>query len=357
MADKNQNQTLHTLLKKYREGTCSAEEKQAIEQWFSELPDSTLADPHAPGHLAESIYKRFESQLTPHSQPVPIKKHARRIGIGIAAASVALFLWAGISYFSALETNAPSAEYLSNDIRPAESTAILRDEEGIEIAKPDPNLKTYSKRKPQRFQLSTPIASTYQVQLEDGTSVWLNAESSLSYPSAFSPNERRVQLTGEAYFDVKPDAKRPFIIEVAETTIEVLGTAFNVSAYQEEVITTLVEGSVKVTSADQQGVLRPGEQARSQHDLFIVKTSNLDKDLAWQRGEFYFDGNNLQEVCREISRWYDVEFENLQQPETTSSFRGSIDRNQNLSKVLNILSIATGQAFKISGRKIVTESI
>src|SRR5690606_28265312 len=146
MADKNQNQTLHTLLKKYREGTCSAEEKQAIEQWFSELPDSTLADPHAPGHLAESIYKRFESQLTPHSQPVPIKKHARRIGIGIAAASVALFLWAGISYFSALETNAPSAEYLSNDIRPAESTAILRDEEGIEIAKPDPNLKTYSKR-------------------------------------------------------------------------------------------------------------------------------------------------------------------------------------------------------------------
>src|SRR5690606_38930997 len=128
----------------------------------------------------------------------------------------------------------------------------------------------------------------------------------ISYPERFGSNERRVQLKGEAYFEVAKDAKRPFRIVADKTIIEVLGTTFNVNAYKNKVTTSLVEGSVKIIKDGQQKMLKPGQEAIVQDNEIKIEKVDLDKSTAWQRGEFYFEGNNLEEIFGQISRWYDV---------------------------------------------------
>lgn len=199
--------------------------------------------------------------------------------------------------------------------------------------------------------MTTPRARQYNLELSDGTKVWLNASSSLTFPTSFASNERKVILTGEAYFEVAKDKKRPFRVSVNEMQVNVLGTHFNINAYDDEatINTTLLEGSVLLIEKSQKVLLKPGEQAQKQKKGTIVVNNkvNIDKVMGWKNGVFYFENANLQTVLREISRWYDVDVI-FEKEIPVRTFEGEIQRNLKLSQVLKILE-KNKVHFKIDG--------
>ncbi|OYX86557.1 MAG: hypothetical protein B7Y83_00965 [Flavobacteriales bacterium 32-34-25] len=199
--------------------------------------------------------------------------------------------------------------------------------------------------------MTTPRARQYNLELSDGTKVWLNASSSITFPTSFAANERKVILHGEAYFEVAKDKKRPFRVAVNDMQVNVLGTHFNINAYENEanVNTTLLEGSVLITEKNQNVLLKPGQQAQKQKSGAIVVNNNvnLEEVMGWKNGVFYFENASIQTVLRQLSRWYDVDivFEKGI-PERT--FEGEIQRNLQLSQVLKILE-KNKVHFKIEG--------
>ncbi|WP_114940611.1 FecR family protein [Mucilaginibacter endophyticus] len=206
--------------------------------------------------------------------------------------------------------------------------------------------------------LATPRGGQYQVVLPDGTKVWLNAASSLKYPTAFTGNERRVELTGEAYFEVSKDPSKPFNVKTASQTVTVLGTHFNINSYTDEgaTKTTLLEGSVRVTSNTGQSVkIKPGEQAvNTLSNININENANIDEAVAWKNGKFVFSNTDLQTIMRQLSRWYDVDVE-YQGKTAQKHYMGRISRNVPVSQIFEILK-TSGLNFTINGRKIIVKS-
>lgn len=202
--------------------------------------------------------------------------------------------------------------------------------------------------------VSIPRGGQYQLVLPDGTKVWLNADSSIRFPVAFVGKERKVTITGEAYFEVAKDKKKPFIVSSANMDVEVLGTHFNVSAYAEESIvkTTLLEGSVKINNKKSEFYLVPGQQSQLNNSgQFSIKNNiDVDKEIAWTKGKFQFNSNTIQEIMLQLSRWYDVEV--IYQGKVSSeTFSAIIKRSSNISQVLKLME-ASGVKFDIEGKKI-----
>ncbi len=193
--------------------------------------------------------------------------------------------------------------------------------------------------------ISTPKGRQFTLQLPDGSKVWLNAASSLRYPVAFAGAERKVEITGEAYFEVAKNKKMPFKVSINnKTTVEVLGTHFNVNAYNDEetIKTTLLEGVVKVSHEKQTQLLQPGEQASvsqpSQKSQSItVQTTDVDAAVAWKNGTFSFTNASLETVMRQLARWYDIEVEFVGAV-PGGAFSGEIDRALSLDQVLKGLT-------------------
>lgn len=190
--------------------------------------------------------------------------------------------------------------------------------------------------------------------LSDGTKVWLNSVSSITYPTSFNSNERVVDVTGEAFFAVAKDARKPFRVNVNGMKIEVLGTQFNVNSYSDEtaIKTSLLEGSVKIIADNKVSFLKPGQQAslRADGKIKITDDMNIDKVISWKNKSFYFSGDDLKTVMRQLSRWYDVDVAyegNIANP----TLSGMISRNRNLSEVLKALEL-NDIHFKIDGKKI-----
>jgi transmembrane sensor len=206
--------------------------------------------------------------------------------------------------------------------------------------------------------LATPRGGQYQVVLPDGTRVWLNAASSLKYPIAFTGNERKVELTGEAYFEVSKDPSKPFNVKTASQTVTVLGTHFNINSYTDEgaTKTTLLEGSVRVTSNTGQSVkIKPGQQAINKlNSIDINENANIDEAVAWKNGKFIFSNTDLQTIMRQLSRWYDVDVE-YQGKTAQKHYMGRISRNVPVSQIFEILK-TSGLNFTINGRKIIVKS-
>jgi ferric-dicitrate binding protein FerR (iron transport regulator) len=204
--------------------------------------------------------------------------------------------------------------------------------------------------------LSTPRGGQYQLVLPDGSIVWLNAASSIRYPTAFAGNERRVEVTGEAYFEVVKNAAMPFSVKMNNgAAVEVLGTHFNINAYNDEPATkiTLLEGSIKVSGKKGNVVIKPGQQARLTDQSSILKVSDdtdVEEVMAWKNGAFQFGGADIQTVMRQISRWYDVEVE--YKGNISLHFAGTMSRNVNISQVLDMLEKAGGLKTAVTGRKI-----
>jgi len=207
-------------------------------------------------------------------------------------------------------------------------------------------------------EISTPNGGQYQLLLSDGTKVWLNATSSIRFPVAFSAGERKITLSGEGYFEVAHDAKRPFIIYTAREQVKVLGTHFNINSYQNEPVsyTTLVEGRVEVTSNDTSAgksvhILEPGQEAAVTNNGTAVNAADLEKALAWKNGYFIFHNENLKTIMRDIERWYDVTVV-YEGDFSDKRFEGSISRFKNVSEILRKFELTNSIHFKIKGRRI-----
>ncbi len=220
------------------------------------------------------------------------------------------------------------------------------------------------------LSLTTPKGGTYSITLPDGSQVWLNSASTLRYPNRFSDAERTVVIEGEGYFEIQQDAKRPFKVRSAGQEIEVLGTAFNISAYPDEAETktTLVEGKVRVDGAvdvepvptrrgahnhapnKSSTILSPGQQATTRGAATTINTVDPEPYTAWKSGAISFEGKTFAQAMREVSRWYDIEIEYEGAVPAVELF-GSINRGRNLSAVLTLLE-SSGIRYTLDGRKL-----
>lgn len=202
--------------------------------------------------------------------------------------------------------------------------------------------------------LSNPRGSkVISLALADGSKVWLNAASTLKYPTAFASNERKVEVTGEAYFEVSHNAAMPFIVTKGETSVRVLGTHFNVNAYDDEksLDVTLLEGSVKVSNGNENVFISPGQQADIQDArLTVHNDADLEEVMAWKNGLFSYNGADVEAIMRQVSRWYNVDV--IFEKPVTEKFYAQVSRNTNVSKLLKMLEATKAVHFKINGKTI-----
>jgi len=347
---------IQNLLLKYREGTCNDDEKALLENWivFGEFNELELTD------------TEIEQELNRVSKGLPLFKSRVLWPRIAAAASIVLCLSFGGYYF--LHKQQPEQIAYKNDVTPGHSQATLTLANGQTIILTKGLYKTLaqgsasiqinngvtytpglnSKKTALSYNtLSTAIGeeSPYPLILPDGSKVWLNARSSITFPTAFNGTQRIVKITGEALFEVVHNAKQPFMVQTEKQTIEDIGTTFDVNAYADEPVTktTLIEGKVKVNNM----ILEPGQQT----DGIEVKNVNTKRYIAWKSNDFYFENDDIQTVMRELSRWYNVKV-SYEGDMTTESFDARISRNKNISAILQILENTKGVHFKIEGRRV-----
>jgi ferric-dicitrate binding protein FerR (iron transport regulator) len=209
--------------------------------------------------------------------------------------------------------------------------------------------------------ITTAKGKQYRLILEDGSSVWLNATSSLRFPVSFPGNERRVQLNGEGYFEIAKDNRRPFHVMlrtnngIDKGTVAVLGTTFNINSYDNEssTKTTLLEGSVGVSStAGKPVVLKPGQQADLKgSQISVIADANTDQVLAWKNNLFNFDNERIEDIMRQLARWYDIDVK-YEGALPDKHYFGSIRRQVKLAEILNMLEIAGGISFTLEGKSL-----
>ena len=211
---------------------------------------------------------------------------------------------------------------------------------------------------PERNTLMVPLRGEYRLVLGDGTKVWLNSASSLSYPVQFAEKERCVELDGEAYFEVTPDPERPFIVKSGDVQTRVLGTSFNIQAYRNEksVYTTLLTGSIRVAVADggDAVVLTPGREAiwEKGSGAIQVEAVNAEDAIAWRYGNFIFEEEDIEVVMRMLSRWYEVEFVFDGGRKEKHTFSGRMSKDESLDTVLETIELAGGPEFRREGNII-----
>ncbi len=203
--------------------------------------------------------------------------------------------------------------------------------------------------------MTTPRGREFQLVLSDGTKVWLNAASSITFPTAFGGKERKVSITGEAYFEVAQDSLHPFIVSAGEVSITVLGTHFNVMAYAEEkgVKTTLLEGLVRVSGGGQKVIIEPGQQASfsTRSDHIRVIEVDASQSIDWVKGKLSLDNLDIEAIMRKISRWYNVDVE-YRGRVPQAHFWGLINREVNLSEILKVMQ-ANGINVRLKNNKII----
>jgi transmembrane sensor len=245
----------------------------------------------------------------------------------------------------------------SGKIANQNGTSILKTKEGHLVYNPSASVNAELAYN----SVETPKGGQYQLILADGTKVWLNAASSLKYPLAFDGKDRKVELNGEAYFEVAANKSKPFKVVTSHQVVEVLGTHFDINSYTDEpsTRTSLIEGSVKVTSlaSNKKMIIRPGQQSivSTAHPQAAIAIKNIDIDeaVAWKNGYFMFDEESLESILRKIARWYDVDiqYKGLD-AKNTLFFSGTLSRYSNVSKVLKKLELTESVHFKIEGRTI-----
>lgn len=210
--------------------------------------------------------------------------------------------------------------------------------------------------------LTTPVGGQYSVTLQDGTRVWLNATSSLQYPSSFTGNERVVQLTGEGYFEVAPDTeggkKKPFVVQVGDVKVQVTGTRFNVNAYANEptLTTSLLEGSVTVTNAKGDSiVMQPGNQLACGNGSFqLSNLPNITETADWAQGMFTFHDADIETIMRQLERWYNATV--IYKGKVQGHFNASFERSMPISELLHYLELTGRVTFKTEGKNIYVQS-
>lgn len=372
--DREEIATVTRLILKHIQGELSIQEQQQLNEWvYRSSSNKNLYDrclDSTSQQQALDILSRFDSytawdrlsqkgHLKPQKQvfTVSIRKYWPYIAAVVVFGIIGLFAYMNYQY-----TYKRDITSLQVDYKPATSRASITLSDGRsydleeghqEIISQDNNLiyqdgsAVIDANPTLSATITTPRGGVYQITLVDGTRVHMNATSSLTYPLTFAADQRVVELTGEAYFDVAKETDRPFIVKSQGQRIEVLGTQFNVQDYHNEQIstTTLVSGRVRIHASPVESssslipasmILLPGEQGQLQQGNLTKRKVNLDQGIAWTQGRFDFDGKRLQEVMRELSRWYDVDVI-YQGTVPDIEFYGGAFRSSKLSTILSIL--------------------
>lgn len=341
-----------------------------LRQTWNELlqQENTFDERHR--SIAQSIIRQYPA-IPVEETPI---RHISQLRRWIAAAVAVLLLGTSIYYLTRTQHTPPSVVAQAADIAPGHAGAILTLADGSQVtldsiqngvvalqggatAKVVNGVLLYEGKGNNIVYntMSTPKGRQFHVTLPDGTEVWLNASSSIRYPTVFAGNERNVEITGEAYFEVAKNKKMPFRLKVNhKAEIEVLGTHFNVNAYDNEntINTTLMEGSVRVSSQAFAVVLKPGQQAqRRANGISIVNNANIEKVLAWKNGFFNFDDVPFEEAMRKLERWYDIEVV-FEKGVPDIQFEGKMTRDLPLSGLLIALE-RSDVHFRIEGRKLI----
>lgn len=371
-----QEEDFKELLKKYNAGQCSEREKILLESWYLTQAKN---NPEAPS--ADSIEQAHREVWN----SLPGNTHRKTMHIWRMSAAAAIILLGTIALYLFRVDNTrlittknikPEQSSTDSDILPGGDKAILTLSDGstinldeahtgeltnqgsTEINKTDRGELVYAATAGRPVvsrvlynTVSTPRGGQYHVVLPDGTRVWLNAVSSIRFPTAFSGNSREVTLTGEAYFEVASIKSKPFIVSVNGSSVQVLGTHFNIMAYQDEVLTTtLLEGSVKVKHGKAEQVIVPGQAAIMEHGIRVAEV-NTDNAIAWKNGVTVFTNSPIQSIMRQISRWYDLDVEYTGKV-PHRLFTGRIPRSAKLSQVLKVLELSDIN-FKVKDKKII----
>ena len=376
------------LLQRYQAGSCTSSEKELVESWYQRLIETGewQWDEGEKDMVQDLLETRIMKQI--NDQPNKLKSTVFLFPRTRWWAAASVILLMGVfSYFLLFNKKAKpvqSDKVLSDDIRaPLSNRAMITlasgqrvylDSVGNGALAVQGNVKLVKlaggeiaylqsmgevSGKMEYNTLSNPRGSKLiNMTLSDGSKAWLNAGSSLTYPVLFIGNERKVSMTGEAYFEVIHDASKPFIVNNGSMNVRVLGTHFNVNTYEDEAAEriTLLEGSVRVSKKLLSQLLKPGQQASASNneinDIKVVNDVNMDEVMAWKNGKFRFGENtDIGVIMRQISRWYDVDIE--YHGKVKQGFWGSISKNVNASKVLKILEATGGVKFKVEGNKII----
>jgi transmembrane sensor len=362
------------LLQKYNEGTCDEQEIAWLESWYlqwNEKDKITLSK----AELEESKLRTWAA-VEEKTRDVPVKRLWPRIAV---AACFLLVAGAGLFIYQsdrekATAKLANTAPY-KNDIAPGSVKATLTladgrkvilddakngdlaEQTGVKITKAADGQLVYTVSDLKSANVSdvntieTPKGGQYQISLPDGTQVWLNAASAIKFPVSFSKSkQRRVELNGEAYFEVARNKKQPFVVKTKRQEVEVLGTHFDVKSYSDEqnTKTTLLEGSVRLNG---ETFLKPGQQGLSSGNGLKVKQVNVDDEMDWKNKQFILNDEDLQSVMRRLARWYDVDVVYEGEP-ADIQFIGVVSSTRNISGVLKLMKRTGKVDFRIEGRTI-----
>lgn len=374
------------LARKWLEGTITSAEKQEFAAWYNadqdapvEIPSGFAASEEA---LRERILDKINNQIFKTSGP---GKTALLWLTSIAASLLVVVIIAAI-HFHLKKQQSPSfaashqKKTKVNDVAPGGDKAMLTLADGSKVVLTDAKNGLIASQgltklhKTNAGQLvyeadqsskttavvyntiTTPKGGQFRIVLSDGTKVWLNAASSITFPTTFPATERKVSISGEVYFEVAKNMQVPFRVVTGKQEVEDIGTCFNIKAYDDErsITTTLVEGAVKISSGQQSALLKPGQQANVSNqgsEPISVKTVDTEIVLAWKNGSFEFEGEELHTIMRQVARWYDIKviYEGNVKPRR---FTASVPRNVNLSKLLEMLKFM-GVNFRIESQTVV----
>ena len=370
------------ILERYRLGKASADEISFLEKYYNSFDETEefIFNPEEYLAIKNLIKERVDHQIEQLSKNNNVKKLWPSWFKYAAAAAVLIVISTSVLIFRNYQENSSYALFASNDIEPGGHRAILTlsngkkivldaakageiaSQSGITVTKTTDGQLVYkvvdngvAQSLSETNTITTPNGGNYQVSLPDGTMVILNAASSLTFPTSFRGIERMVSLEGEAYFEVTKNAEMPFKVKSGRQVVEVLGTHFDINAYDNEPVikTTLLEGSVKVNYNNASALIKPGQQtiiALNDAKKIDVRDADLEKELAWKNGAFSFENDDLQSVMRQIARWYDAEVV-YEGDFPDDKFFGGIPKSSKLSGVAKILEL-NNIHLKISGRTI-----
>lgn len=379
-----EQQDINELFKKYISQTISAAElkllQALVQNTAQEQQLESLLEQHFVGDLkidqplAETSQviksQAWEGIRQRINRPKATRSLFSRWYIKTAAAAAIILVTAGSFYFFSNQHKAILNDTIAADIQPGTNRAILKSSKGGvynlsgskgEIIVDGENIHyedgviLKNEAENETITLSTPRGGQYKVTLSDGTKVWLNAASSIVYPTNFTADERKVELTGEAYFEVAHNENQPFIVATKNQKIKVLGTTFNVNAYNDDskTVTTLLTGSVQLSKNNNGllGKLAPGQQAVLNEGSLHIEEVDATVFSAWKDGQFRFKASSLADVLKQIERWYDVDVDYADVP-SDIYIHASINRNRQLSTVLSALEKITNLKFQVKGRSI-----
>lgn len=374
---------LNDIVKRYLSGKASAEEISFIDEYYNFLGKRDISE-QVPNEelqfLEDQNFKAIQNKIAADNK-YNLNTVYKYISIAAALVLVcgSIFFLRDQKILSSSSTTKAKVENL--DVLPGSDKAILTlangkkvvldantaanisDTNGISISKTEDGKLVYTVLNREIFDKSsvsfntieTPNGGQYQVVLPDGTKVWLNAASALKYPEVFVGNERSVQLTGEAYFEVAKNKMKPFHVKSKNQDVEVLGTHFNINSYLDDktIKTTLLEGSIKITNQKSSKILQPGEQAIAgiAENAFIHVSNDVDLDdqVAWKNGLFRFNDSELRDVLIQLERWYDVKIDYSSLP--NKRYNGMVPRKSKLSQVLAMLEKTGNIKFQLTEGK------